>query len=69
MKIEIHCPFHGNQEEIEVPDYYLPFEGEVICSSEASVGTNSGPFVLHIKIAPNGRAMQVVRAPRAPGSS
>ena len=61
-KIEVHCPWHGGQEEIEVPDGYADFEGEVKCSSEASVGTNHGPFVLHVKLHPSGRVIELSRA-------
>jgi len=43
--LQVHCPFHGKEEEIQVPDGYGGFEGEVKCASEASVGNNNGPFV------------------------
>jgi hypothetical protein len=31
-KIEIHCPFHGQTEEIQIPDGYYNFEGEMSLS-------------------------------------
>lgn len=32
MKIEIHCPHHGETESLELPDSYKHFDGEVRCS-------------------------------------
>jgi len=61
-KIQIHCPWHGNQEEIEIPDGYTSFEGEVKCASGARIDGNiGGPFVLHIRLA-SGQVIEVSRA-------
>ena len=63
MKIEIHCPMHGKTEEIELPDGYFNFEGEIKCGSgeEAGYGGKKAPYILRIKLAGT-KVVEVERA-------
>lgn len=69
MKIEIHCPYHGKTEEIELPDGYETFEGEIKCSDEGTAPGMTGfvgNYTLRIKLS-RGAVMAVERARRAGG--
>ena len=48
FKVEIHCPFHGVFETLELPDSYKDFEGEVVCPTSL-INKNTGAN-LRIKI-------------------
>ena len=58
-EFDIHCPWHGTNENLELPVGYHDegFEGEVICSNHEG-GRN---FVLRIKIV-GGYVVHVERA-------
>ena len=63
--IEYHCPYHGKIEELELPEGYFNFEGEIQCPDNTPVGAipnrKEAPFILRIKL--SGAAItQVERA-------
>ena len=65
--IEIHCPWHGETESIELPDGYFNFEGEIKCASTGVIRgptgqSQGGPFTLKIKLY-GGDVVEVARAP------
>jgi len=48
MKIEIHCPVHGETEILDLPDGYETFEGEVKCPVPLRTGSSGANLKIKI---------------------
>ena len=60
-KIEVHCPYHGTSESLEVPDEYYNFEGEVACpTSDNILDSDRKALILKVKLA-GGKVVSVER--------
>lgn len=55
LKVEIHCPYHGKLETLELPDGYRFFKGEVRC------GADEGSMPIKIEIR-DGKIVSVERS-------